>query len=293
MSHIEFWDRERGECRAEHAYAGDFVRWCYEKPIGRFFTEFLLSRRPFNRFYGHFQSSRFSRYEIERDIAFFAIPMDEYEDKNYRSYTDFFLRRFRPGARPFVEGNAMPAPAEGKYLAFERITPEIEFPVKGRYLNHEQLLQDADLAREFEGGPMLICRLCPIDYHYFHFPDEGEKLRSYRVGGRYHSVNILALQSKPDIFLENEREVTLLETKHFGPLVFIEVGAFTVGKIIQTHSASTFQRGEQKGHFEFGASTVIILGKPGFWSPSLDLLEQTRAGRETHVKLGTEVALQE
>ncbi|HBN09365.1 MAG TPA: phosphatidylserine decarboxylase [Cyanobacteria bacterium UBA8530] len=292
---IEFWDREKEMLRSEPAYAGDFVRWCYQTAVGRFFLEHFFAKRPFNWLYGHFQASRWSLPEIERDIESFHIDLTEYEESTYRSYAEFFHRSFRPGARTFqTDPEILPAFAEGKYLAFAEMHPEREFPVKGRCLKPGQLLGNAELAKEFEGGPMLICRLCPIDYHHFHYPDDGESGRSYRVGGGYHSVNILALKAQPDIFLKNEREITLLSTRNFGPLAFIEVGAMTVGKIVQTHpNPAHFKRGEEKGYFMFGASTVIVLGKKGCWRPAVDLLEQTAAGRETHVKLGTGVASRE
>src|SRR5262249_53104509 len=109
--------------------------------------------------------------------------------------------------------------------------------------------------------------------------------------GLLHSVNPLALQRKPDLFLANERQVSLLDTENFGLLAFVEVGALCVGKIVQTHSPDQpFQRGEEKGYFLFGASTVIVYGEPGAWTPEADLLEHTKAGREVLVELGQPVA---
>ena len=34
----------------------------------------------------------------------------------------------------------------------------------------DQLLGDTKLAKDFEEGAMVISRLCPVDYHRFHFP---------------------------------------------------------------------------------------------------------------------------
>ena len=109
--------------------------------------------------------------------------------------------------------------------------------------------------------------------------------------GRFHSVNPLALEFRGDIFATNERQVSLLETKNFGKLAYVEVGAVCVGLIVQTHpTEGSFKRGEEKGYFLFGASTVIVLGEKGKWKPSSDILEQTALGRETLVRLGSEVA---
>ena len=120
----------------------------------------------------------------------------------------------------------------------------------------------------------------------------GETLDSFQIKGQYHSVNPLALSSKPDIFIINERRASILETEKFGKLACIEVGAAMVGKIIQTHDeATTHSKGDQKGYFLFGGSTVILLGEKGKWSPSKDILSNTKDGVETYLQLGDEVAL--
>lgn len=111
-----------------------------------------------------------------------------------------------------------------------------------------------------------------------------------REHGKLHSVNPLALRRKADLFLHNERQISLLNTDHFGRLAYVEVGALCVGKIVQTFGSSLFQRGEEKGYFLFGASTVIVYGEPGAWRPSEDLLQQSAQGRETLVELGSPVA---
>ena len=84
----------------------------------------------------------------------------------------------------------------------------------------------------------------------------------------------------------NEREVTILETEHFGKLAYVEVGATCVGKIQQTHQGSTFERGDEKGMFLFGGSTVIVLGEPGRWAIDQRILDYTNEGVETYIKMG-------
>ena len=132
-----------------------------------------------------------------------------------------------------------------------------------------------------------------MDYHRYHFPDDGKIVDDYRVSGLYHSVNPLALKSKEDILITNERHVTILETKNFGKLAYIEVGAICVGKIIQSKpldKGREFARGEEKGYFLFGGSTVIVIGEKGKWKPSADILMNTKKGMETYLHLGMSVA---
>jgi phosphatidylserine decarboxylase len=148
------------------------------------------------------------------------------------------------------------------------------------------LLGRTDIARSFQGGSLLIARLCPLDYHRFHYPDDGRTWDSYRVHGALHSVNPLALKFRSDIFFTNERQISLLDTRNFGRIAYIEVGALCVGKIVQSHFQPEFKRGDEKGYFLFGASTVIVMGQAGAWKPAQDLLEQTAKKRETLVRLG-------
>lgn len=292
MSEIRIWNRATGAVETEQVYGDALVRWLYGSRVGRALADHVLTGAGPSRLYGTYQSSLLSRRKIAGFIRQFRIDMSEYEDPGFRSFNDFFIRRFRPGARPFAqEPERMPAFAEARYLAWSRIEPEQLFPVKGSCLTPELLLGSAERARPFLGGPLLLARLCPTDYHRYHYPDDGRTLESYPLHGRLHSVNPHALRYKGEIFATNERQVSILETRHFGRLASIEVGALFVGRIVQTHPASEpFSRGAEKGYFLFGGSTVIVLGEPGRWEPDADLLAHTAQGMETLVRIGTAIA---
>ena len=185
----------------------------------------------------------------------------------------------------------MAAFAEARYFGYESILSSTRIPVKGEFLSPRILMGENNSVEDFEGGPLLLARLCPVDYHRFHYPDDGRAVDHQCISGKLHSVNPKALHYKGEIFGTNERQVTILETKNFGKLAYIEVGALCVGLIVQTHPPlGPFKRGEEKGYFLFGASTVIVLGQKGAWLPSQDILEQTYLGRETLVRLGQEIA---
>lgn len=288
---LVFWNRAGRRYDAELMYGESLMRWLYETWPGRFLEERFFSKPAFSRLYGGYQDTRLSALKIPGFIRKFGIPMEEFESVPYRSFNEFFIRRFKPGARRFAPNPAeLPAFAEGRYLAFEKVGEDQAFPVKGRDLTAEAILGDAERARPFLGGAVLIARLCPTDYHRFHFPDDGTVHAAYRVPGHLHSVNPLSLKRRSDIFAVNERTVAVLDTRGFGKLAYVEVGALCVGKIVQTHSGEkAFRRGDEKGYFLFGGSTVIVLGEPGRWKPDADLLEQTRARRETFVRLGERI----
>jgi phosphatidylserine decarboxylase len=289
---IVYWNRSKACEEVEQVYGEAVVAWLYGTRSGQGLSDWLMSSRLPSQAYGMYQSSLLSRGKIRPFIHQFCIPMEEYEDPGFRSFNDFFIRKFKPGMREFAaDPNRMPAFAEARYFAWDKITEDQTFPVKGRFMTPAALLGDAELAREFFNGPLLLARLCPVDYHRFHYPDGGRTLKHYRVAGKLHSVNPLALKYKGEILSTNERYVSILETRNFGKLAYIEVGAMMVGRIVQTHPwDKPFERGDEKGYFLFGGSTVIVLGQEGAWRPDTDLLEQTTRHHETYVKLGDAIA---
>jgi phosphatidylserine decarboxylase len=289
---VTYWNRRTGRAERELVYGEGPLRWMYETRPGRTLGEGVLSRRWVSALYGALQDTRWSARKIAPFVATYDIPMDEYEDAHFATFNDFFVRRFKPGARPVTQApDEMAAFAEARYYAMERLDPAERFPVKGVALSAAELLGDAALAGPFAHGPAFIARLCPVDYHRFHFPDGGRIATRAQRGGPLHSVNPLALRYKPDILVTNERQVSILETANFGRLAYVEVGATMVGKIVQTHPATEpFERGAEKGYFLFGGSCVVVLGEPGAWTPDADLLEQSRQGRETLVRLGERIA---
>lgn len=289
---ILIYNRVTRELEVEKVYGEGAVRWFYETRPGRTLSELILSRPWVSRAYGATQDTRRSARKIPEFIRKFNIPIEDYEDQTYHSFNDFFIRKFKPGKRSFASTpNELPAFAEARYFAWDAIVPDMVFPIKGKSLSAEGMLGSRERAEPFIGGPLLLARLCPVDYHRYHYPDDGESLEETRLKGPLHSVNPLAIQYKNDILMTNERHVSILKTKNFGLLAYVEVGATCVGKIVQTHPTDRpFRRGDEKGYFLFGGSTVIVLGEPGRWKPDADLLEQTYSGRECLVRLGERVA---
>lgn len=290
---IQYYHRQKGQLETEKIYGDGAVRWLYQTGSGRAASH-LLVRPWISKLYGALQeSSWISKRKIRPFIQNFQIQMDEYlptegrtSEDPYASFNEFFIRRFREGARSFAEGNIFPAPCEARYFAFEKNSAELTIPVKGNFLSPNALLGKTEYTSAFENGPVVVARLCPVDYHRYHYPDDGSTLSTYKIPGVLHSVNPIALKEQPEVFMINERQVSILETKTFGKLAYIEVGAICVGKIVQSHQDKTFARGQEKGYFLFGGSTVILLGEPGRWRPSQDLLDWSAKGTEVYLKLG-------
>jgi len=300
MAEVYFYNRYNKSVEKENVMAGPAIKKLYSTKWGNI-VEWALSNSSFpSKIVGEYYQSRFSKKLVKPFIDKFQIKTKDYRFGNlrakefhdsFKSFDDFFTRELVTSARTFTQDKRLlPAFAEGRYFATESIHDILKFPVKGVHLRVADLLPIPE-ASWFEQGPMLIARLCPVDYHRYHYPDDGTTFKSYRRFGKFHSVNPIALASKPDCFIKNERRISILHTDNFGYLAFIEVGALFVGAIDQVHlEHQPFKRGDQKGMFHFGGSTVIVIGEKNRWTPTVDLLEQSYNGLETYVRLGDVVA---
>ena len=162
-------------------------------------------------------------------------------------------------------------------------------PVKSSQLAARALLAAAIDPTPYRGGSALVVRLAPYDYHRFHFPADGQVSQTQWIDGTYHSVNPVALACVPDVFHRNRRSVCELTTPAFGRIAYIEVGAINVASIVQTHSIGPCERGQEKGFFQFGGSTVVLLFEPGAIAFDSDLVADSAAGLEVHVRTGAGV----
>jgi phosphatidylserine decarboxylase len=286
---LPVWDRSAGELVEEFL---DDHPTTYESEPQRSATQWLESQPAYDRLIAAFQHAPWSRRKIEPFVRRHRIDMSEFEPVHYRSYAQFFGRKFRPGARRFPDDpSVMGAFAEARYFGWRAVDPAMSFPIKGHSLSAETILGSAERAASFAGGPVILARLAPVDYHRVHYFDDGATGECDRLGRRNWTVNQNALRSKPDILFRNERSIQILHTAHFGRLAFVEIGALTVGRVVQTHAVDRpFKRGEEKSCFAFGGSAIIVFGAPGAWAPADDILTHTEQGIETLLRLGQEVA---
>jgi phosphatidylserine decarboxylase len=287
---IQLFNRQTG--RLEQEYMRDDPT-TYETRPRRSLKHWLLSHRVVDHLASIYNHTHRSKRKIDPFVRKYEIRMEEFEPENYYSFADFFVRRFRPGARRFAaDPRQMPAFAEARYFGWRRLEPQQKIPVKGHSLSAAQILGDPERAAPYDGGPVLLARLSPMDYHRMHYPDDGTTVETYSLGDRTFTVNPRALRNEEDILFRNERRVNILQTEHFGRLAFVEVGALTVGKVAQVHPPDRpFSRGLEKAFFRFGGSAIVVFGEPGAWCPCNDLLEHTRDGYETLVQLGDVVAV--
>lgn len=235
----------------------------YRTPSGRLLARVLAA--PFlSRAAGAFMDSRLSKPFIKSFARKNHIDMSQTAIGDYRGYDSFnafFTRRLQPGARPLQGGpNTLVSPCDGLLSVFP-ISPVSRFEIKGSAYTLQELLQDGKAAQSFQGGLCLVFRLTPSHYHRYTFPCDGEILQTRRIPGIYHTVRLGALQHVK-VFKTNTREWALLKTD-FGLICQIEVGAMLVGRIANSKTRGAFAKGEEKGYFEFGGSTIVLLTQKG------------------------------
>ncbi len=264
------------------------VKFLYETKTGGLILR-LITRRWLSRLVGAYLDSRLSKCLIKGYIKRHKIRMEDFIAEKYRSFNAFFTRKIRPDLRPFEHSpQSLCSPCDGK-LTVLPVTEKGEFQVKGFSYTAESLLRNEPLARKFYGGVCLIFRLTVSDYHRYHYFDGGYREAGVFIKGRLHTVQPTALE-KRRVFTENCREYTVLHTENFGESVQVEVGALMVGRIVN-NSPQTFSRGEEKGRFEFGGSTIIVLLEKGKATVDGEILENSRLGYETIVKCGEKIGL--
>ena len=248
----------------------------------------LLSSKAVSAAGGAAMSTRASAALVPGFIRRAGIDMSDFESREWRSFNDFFTRGLRPGARPVdPDPLALISPCDSRLLALD-ITPDLTFQIKGGDYSVSSLLRNRRLAEDFAGGRCLIFRLCVDDYHRYCYFDDGSKGGNIPLPGRYYTVRPVALEHH-DFFKENSREYTVMATRHFGKAVQVEVGATFVGQIENHHGVCSFRRGEEKGMFLFGGSTIVLLLGKNAADIDPRIIENTSRGLETRVLLGRRI----
>lgn len=260
------------------------LRLLYGTAPGRLALK-LLTARGVSRACGKFLDSPLSRPLIGPFVRKHRIRMEDYQRQEYRSFNAFFTRPIRPELRPFPQDPAaLAAPCDG-LLSVYPIEDGAVVPVKQSAYTIERLLGGDPIAAAYRGGWCLVFRLCVDHYHRYCYLDSGKKGENRFIPGKLHTVRPIALEAYP-VFTENCREYTVLETAHFGRVVQAEVGAMLVGRIANHHGAGPITRGQEKGLFQYGGSTIVVLLEPNRAELSPSLLRRTQAGEEVPVRMG-------
>lgn len=287
---IRYYHRAKKTVETEQVYGESWLRWTYGTNLGRFALNGLVKRAIVSRYYGWRMSMRASANRILPFIVDYDLNVDEFAKKplSFKTFNEFFYRALKPGARPVAEGERIAVlPADGRHLAFQNVDAAAGFYAKGQRFDLKAFLGDEALAAKFAGGAMLISRLCPVDYHRFHFPVGGMPDEPRLINGWLYSVSPIALRQNLAYLWENKRMITLVDSPVFGQVAVCEIGATMVGSIFQSFVLGrAVMKGEEKGLFKFGGSCVVTLFQPGQIRLDADLVEQSAAGLEVYARMG-------
>lgn len=281
------YDRNSKEYYKEKIYGYKALNFGYNTFRGRVILKFI-TLPIFSKIYGRYMNSKASIKKIDNFIEENNIDMTEYEKKEYANFNEFFTRKIIAEKRPIDNNkNNIIAIADSK-LKHIKINEDTRLKIKNSTYSVKELLKNEELARKYTNGDCLILRLTVSDYHRYCYLDNGSQGKNKKIRGVLHTVNSIS-QDKYKIYAQNSREHTVLNTENFGQVVQIEVGALQVGKIKNHKENNQFQKGEEKGYFEYGGSTIILLFESGKVKIDEDIVGNSLKNIETKVKLGERI----
>ncbi len=257
------------------------LSFLYTNIFGRMLLKPLIQPQV-SKLAGRYLSSAHSKWLISKFIERNEINMDIYEECDYSSFNDFFTRKIKPDCRPVPEDlDVLISPCDCLATVYP-IQENTTFSIKNTEYTLRSLLRSPRLAKRFRGGYAYVLRLTVEDYHRYLYSVSGKQSKNYHIDGTYHTVNPIANDYLP-IYKENTREYTVILSKEFGDVLQMEVGALLVGKISNHKQSTVVTRGEEKGFFEYGGSTIVVLTQKGRVTPRSDLLTNSKNGYETKV----------
>ncbi len=287
---IKLYNRKTREYEIEKVAGGGLLKALYDNKVGKLGLELLIKRKFYSWLTGVVCDAGISARKVKSFVQDFDIDMSLCPAgvEDFKSFNEFFTRKLKPEARPFdPRPDMLLSPGDGRLKAWDNIDMDRLVQVKGFTYSLKELVEDHELAKKYQGGICMVLRLAPVDYHRFHFIDGGTCSESKRINGHYYSVNPVALNSIPQVFCRNKREYSILHSENFGDILYMEVGATSVGSIIQTYQPGrSIARGEEKGYFKFGGSTVILFMEKRTAKIDAEILHQTELGYEVRVLAG-------
>ncbi|TGE38940.1 phosphatidylserine decarboxylase [Desulfosporosinus fructosivorans] len=290
---INFYNRKTGKYEVEQVAGESYINWIYSSPLGMKFLELFLKKKMTSRIFGYYCDKAISKTKIQKFVDEFKVDMSCFDipEKGYKTFNEFFYRKFQKGKIQITsDKNSFISPCEGKVLAYENIDVKRLIQIKGITYSLAELIGSDTIDSSYAGGSCLIFRLCPSDYHRIHFVDHGTCSPTTKIKGFYYSVNPTSLSRINKIFCSNKREWSILSSENFGEILYVEVGATFVGSIIQTYPINEIvKRGDEKGYFKFGGSTVILFLKKDVCKIDKDILDQTSEGMECSVSMGERI----
>ena len=256
------------------------LMFLYKKVPGRIILK-IITRKSISKVFGLLTKTKLSTIYIKSYIKKNNIDMTRFESKKYKNFDDFFTRKLiniKP--KKDINKNLLISPCDSKLLSY-KIDNDLTITVKNSKYNIENLIKEK-VPQEYQEGICLVFRLCPDNYHRYHAFDDCKIEKPKKINGILHTVNPISYDNY-QVFTENQREVSLLQTENFDDVYQIEIGALNIGKI-HNNNKTTLKRYEEKGYFSFGGSTIILLFKKDIITLDDDIKEYSKLGIETKIQ---------
>ncbi|HBP66119.1 MAG TPA: phosphatidylserine decarboxylase [Desulfosporosinus sp.] len=290
---IKFYNRNTKKYETELVAGESYLNWIYSTPLGMKVLELFIKKKMTSRIFGYYCDRAVSKAKIKQFIDEFKIDMNLFEipEKGYNNFNEFFYRKLKKDKIQIASGETdFISPCDGRILAYESIDINMLIQIKGITYSLAELIGQDAINSNYAEGSCLIVRLSPANYHRFHFVDQGTCSPTTKIKGFYYSVNPTSINRINKLFCSNKREWSVLNSENFGEILYVEVGATFVGSIIQTYNQhERVNKGDEKGYFKFGGSTVILFLKKDVLKIDKDIIEQTKKGVECRVSMGERI----
>lgn len=284
---MRVWDIVENKYIEEKECGKKQLNFLYNTCIGRILLKTIVASRWLSKINGIYQKSRFSKKKIKKFIKEYNINMNQYQEiETYKSFDEFFTRKRNIKNdlnEEAYQNDKLIAIADSKLKVID-LTENCTFRIKQSIYNLKDLIENEDLCKEYQNGICLVYRLTVDDYHRYIFADDGFVEKEYYIKGKLHTVQ--SVSDKYKVYNRNSRNISILNTKNFGKILQIEVGAMLVGKI-NNHKINKFSRFDEKGYFEFGGSTIIQIIKKDNIKINNEIIKMSEKDIETKVKIGT------
>lgn len=286
---ISFYNRYTRKMEREKVLGESVLRWVYGSKSGELSLHLLIKRAFFSQFLGYLKNRPSSVREIAPFVESYGIDMNEalLPIEDYQSFNDFFYRKLKKGARPLCADREVAFPADARHSGWQNASDLKGGFLKGQRFDLPALLGCEKLAARYAEGAVILSRLCPVDYHRFHFPLAGIPQAAKRIEGSLASVSPYCLSQRLSWLWRNKRELSVLDTPEAGEVLLLAVGATAVGSIYQTYEPlKAVEKGDEQGYFAFGGSTVMCFFLPNRIKLADDLVDKTREGIELFARQG-------
>lgn len=284
---VKIYDRKNKKHIIEKESGNKILNFLYKNSLGRIILK-LAVNPTISKISGIYNDSKISRKKINKFIKTNNIDMNDFIKEEYENFNDFFIRKIKENKRPFLSNkNNFISPADSKLTVY-KITDDLKLTIKGSTYKLNDLINNEEDLKEYKNGHCLVFRLSVDDYHHYCYPDSGTLLKKGFIKGKLHTVR--SISSEYEIYKTNQREYSILKTDNFDEIIYIEVGALMVGKIVNSDKEK-FNKGEEKGYFKLGGSTIVILVKDNIIKIDEDILEQSKDDIEVLVKYREKIAI--